>query len=462
MSGDNTPPDPVTASFLSSPIDVSADSRPEPPKRDLYAADDVPSLLRNLKESKEEEEEEEEEEGTLGPSSEEGTPGSNPEGGTPDPEGGTPDLKDKFKDEDFSPVHYPAPEPEPLFEQEEEEFLAAQPEEEKELVETLRWAEKAGKADGKSTAYVDFLKKHQQFLKSEDVEVGSYEHEEWVKENRPDLDPQQVRQWERGYLKHQIQEEMRTETREQQHKLRELEVRPELEAQRARITDTLVSQLPKEVLEGLEKHGPENQHKLMEELPVETSVSNQAYTETRDQVMAYLNVTRGLETYDPENPAHSAAAAKVVEFGKQMEARPDKEALVQDGKQFVPREKFVTMSPEERESHWTFTPEHILSLFAEDMRLRINAGIEEGRKNLLAEEDRILAKYGLSRPSGQNEGTNVSQNPPTQEPPPPPVKTRPSPTPSEGTPPNTAGDSSFFSKPIAVESTLKMSNRSRL
>lgn len=459
MPADVTPPapDPVSASFLSSPLDITSDSRPEPPKVDLYAADDVPSLLKNLKE-KEDEPEPEPEPADPDPVKG-GEPDPDPDSGEPEPEP-QPDLKETFKDEDFSPIHKPVEEPSPLVGGGDKEFLETQAPEEQELVETLRWAEKAGKTEGKASAYVDFLKKHQEYLKS-GGEVDSYEHEEWLQENRPDLNPAEVRQWEKGLMKHQIQEEMRVSRQEQEQKLRELEVRPELEAQRARITDVLVKQLPKEVLDGLEKYGSdaEGQKKLLEELPVETEVSNAVYVETRDQVMAYLNVTRGVEPYDPENPVHSAAAAKVVEFGRMMEAREDKEALVQDGKQFAPREKFVSMSPEERESHWTFTPEHILGLFAEDMRLQVGQEIEDGRKKLLEAEERVFKKYGLDRPENPNPAPNVSQKPPAPGPTPPPVKTRPSPTPSGDTPPASDQGSGFFTSPIAVESTLKLPNR---
>lgn len=460
---DTTPPavpDAVSASFLSSPLEViDVDSRPVARSQDLYAADDMASLLRNLEEKDKKSQdtpptppapERDGDEGDEGDERDED--GDKDESAPPKPS----PLKDKFKDEDFTVIYEDTWEPEPD-DSGDDDFLKTQPIEEQDLVATLRWAEKEGKAKGKSSQYVDFLRKHQEFLKS-GVEVNSYEHEEWLEENRPSLNPAEVRQWERGYDRYQAKEEMREEMREQNKKLRDLEVRPELEAQRSRINEALIQQLPKSVLDGLEEYGmdAEGQKKLMEALPVETSVSNQVYVETRDQVMAYLDVTRGVKKFDPDNPAHTAAARKVVEFGRMMESRPDKEALVRDGKQFAPREKFVTMSPEERDKHWTFSPDHILGLFAEDMRLRVEKGIEEGRKSLLEQEDAVLKKYGLQRPATQNQPTNVSYTSSDRTAPPPPVRTRPSSVPSTVKTPTGDVGGSWFTSPTEVEPTLKL------
>jgi len=441
------PVDKVSRAFLSNPLDLPEQKTTK--GHDLYAAKDIPDLIRKAELRKQQEsgekntpefEEDVEEEVEV---KEE----------VKKPKEKT--FKDAFADEDLSTPLYEREREEtekPLWEEDEKTFVESQSFEDKEVLEVLRWGESKDESlKGSSEEYINFLKKHAQYTSSDSFDPDGYEYEEWLKENRPKVDPNRFKKLQRDFIIEEATKRAKNELKEEQKKLKrkveEVEKKPQLEAQLNKFSETLFHHLPEEIQNTLREHGiEEGQKKLVAEYPVHASITHRELVDVENQGRALIEISRGAADYDSNNPVHEALGNKIIEFGKQMLSHPKgDQVLIRDGKRFVPRERFGQLSPEERAKSWTFSPNEILALLGQDMKVKIDRGIKQGLKEQEELEQRILAKHGYAKKSAPSASQHAETHPST-------VKTRsaPVPPPSRGVTRSSNPLKDFMTKPIEL------------
>tara|TARA_R100000951_G_scaffold25894_1_gene21967 strand:+ start:3206 stop:4633 length:1428 start_codon:yes stop_codon:yes gene_type:complete len=456
-------PDKVSRAFLANPLELPEQDYKKG-KPDLYSARDIPDLLRKTKARIESEDSEPPSEEVVEKVDGETEPQADAEvsevEGEQDVED-SPTFKDAFIDEDLNTPLYEAEvkaaEPKPLFEEDEKKFVERQSYEDQEVLEILRWAEAKGEESGKSKEYIEFLQKHEQFVtrEGESFDAEGYEYQDWLKENRPNIDRSNFKKLQREYIVDEATARAKAEMREEQSKLKrkveEFEKKPQLEAQITKFSETLFTHLPKEVQDTLSKFGAEEgPKKLMQSYPIQTEVTGREVAAVEQQGRALIELSRGALSYDSSNPVHEQLGNKIINYGKQMLSHPKgDQVLIRDGKKFVPREQFGQLTAEQQDQSWTFSPNEILSLLGEEMKVNIDAGIQKGLSQQEQLESRILAKHGYAKKSATDVPVSSPQEVVSENAS---VKSRPASTPPlrRSSPKPSGGLKDFMTNPLEL------------
>ncbi|MFZ8889230.1 MAG: hypothetical protein ACO2YV_01220, partial [Pseudomonadales bacterium] len=271
------------------------------------------------------------------------------------------------------PVTPPAPQ-----KTDEEVFEEGLLEEEKDQLELARFAEKKDPAKyaGYSGKVSKFLKDHQAYLKAhpDAVQEGTDaadEYQAWLQKNNVALAPREARLLDREMVTDRAAERARKEADEKLSELydenfrrdKEPEIRKEAEEFFSKVVN---DSLPQDLLKVIKEKGFDEAKKAF---PMEFRVSNSVLSETADDVQEFRRLTtfnpktgRPVSTFDPNKTQHT----RIVQFiQSQCDAfkksggalRVDKE-----GRSFVTRDEWSRLSPEQKNRHWTFTQEQVITM----------------------------------------------------------------------------------------------------
>jgi hypothetical protein len=347
------------------------------------------------------------------------------------------------------PAPAPAPPPEPAAKPKtpEELFEESLIDEERDQLEVARFAE--GKDPAKYKGYTakvtKFLKEHQAYLEQHPkaVQAGTDEaeaYETWLKTNNVALAPREAKILERELITEKARQETMKSTEAQMAELHDDNFRRDAEPKIKAEADAVFSKLaheapPADFVKLAQEKGIEEAKK---QYPTEYRITTKVLSEAASDIEELRRLTtkntrtgNPVRQYDPSNPQH----VRVLKFMRDQcnyfkngpaDEKPEHKAArarlnVQDGKTFLTRDEFYTLPAAQRERHWTFTPDQIVSMKIESAKVLVAQEIK-------AEYDSHEAEGWVRKAPAAAAGT-----PPPPPPPPPPGSTpgvRPTPIPA--------------------------------
>lgn len=257
-----------------------------------------------------------------------------------------------------------------------DEFDKGLPEEAQEVMDVLKWAEKQPEHKGKAGEYRSYLRRLDEFSKSNPDEEALRQFE---LENKPKIGPRLIRRLREEQIIEKAEaralEKARKEQDEKLSELRrkqyEMEITPVVEksteAFKSRFAATekadgkIDPEIAKKVLS--------NSAKAEEEYPIEAPILKrhaQMYEE-------YLRLVNGLVDYQPnERPVQAQVVNFITRHEQRMLSKPEAER-VRNGKSFLPLGQFAKLDDEQRALHWTFGTDDIGQLMEQNAHLAVTA-----------------------------------------------------------------------------------------
>lgn len=305
-----------------------------------------------------------------------------------------------------TPPPAPAPAPENKGPTDDERFKADLLDEERDQLELAEYAEKANptKYKGYAAKVTKFLKEHQDYLEKNPkaTEPGSAEAEAyqvWLAKNQATLPAREQRQLELARVAENAKAEALRESDEKFSEIHDDNFRRDQEPVIKKEADQFFSQLAAEALpadlaavvkaEGVEK--------AKEKFPLEYQIAAEEMASGADYVEEFRRLTttnpktnRRLKAFDPNNPMHVG----ILEFvnrqcdmfkngyeGEDEATRANRIKLqtqMRDGRpaQFLTRDEFFKLKPEQRTGFWTFSHEQIIGMKRIDVAKRIETRIK--------------------------------------------------------------------------------------
>lgn len=295
---------------------------------------------------------------------------------------------------------------------------------ERDRLETARFA---AKMDPKR--YADMPEKWLKYFKSIDdyydkhgaddgrtFDESDEEFMEFVAKNQPNYDPGEERRIERARIREEAKAEILPEISKQvgrvEARQREIELQPA-------ITETVdlavnrgisaLASVPKEIqVEDMKEISStiaaDGMQKAQESWPIEAPIIQRNMQALRSYSDAFMRLASGLSDYDGSNAAHkfladfiNAQCAYFDQNGGNAKIR------VSNGvsQTFVPRNQFMTMTPQDAANHWTLSDADVLEMLAISAAQASNVQVK-------AERER-LEKAGYSR---RKDGKNTKRETP--------------------------------------------------
>lgn len=300
-------------------------------------------------------------------------------------------------------------------------------EDDKDAVDFWRTAEKLNpeKHKGAQKRYIEFLRKDaekREALEADDPDTPveeNPEYERWLKKHQPEVTKAEARRIDRErYIeeaKRRIAEEQKKELSTVQQEVERLKVKPEVEKSLQSYQNDLLNATPEELRKLYEETG--DVEKVKEQYPDEFEMTMQEYRAYSSLGNEFLNISRGLAEYDQSNPAHVSLNERVVKWGKDIVSNPEMRAKFEQQRsgEFVPREQFVAMTPEQRKGKFTLTDQDILRALTNEMKLNVTRKIKVHREKMSKIEESILRKHGVDPETLKKQSPNADK-PPVDEP----------------------------------------------
>jgi hypothetical protein len=275
-----------------------------------------------------------------------------------------------------------------------DDFDKTLPEEAQEVMDVLKWAEKQPEHKGKASEYRSYLRRLDEFSKSNPDEDALRQFE---LENKPKIGPRLIRTLREEQIIEKAEsralEKARKEQDEKLSELRqkqyEMEIKPVIE----KSTELFKSRFTAgEKADG--KIDPEVARKVLsgsgnadEEHPLEAPILRRH----AEMFKEYLGLVNGLVEYDPQKrPVQTQVVNFITRHEQRMMTRPETERL-RDGRRFVPLAQFSKLPQEQQSNYWTFGVSDIEGLMEQNAHL----AVDHEKKKIAG----IAKKMGFSEPT---------------------------------------------------------------
>ena len=324
----------------------------------------------------------------------------------------------------------PPAEPQPTQAEQEDPFVDELIDSEREFYDMAKFAEANMGQRGMSKQYLDFFKKHKEYLekrRTEDPHFDASEDEQYqrfIGESSPrGLDVKKVR--EEMLLKRAEERAMsrlRPQVEQLQQQLYVNKVQPQVEAAQQRfLSETSDIAVPEDLLPKLKEGGAE---KLKAENPLEFDIINAILANTQTIANEFISMAAGLSKWDEGNHVHQAIDTYIDKRQSDFIAQGTS-ATKKDGKDFMRRENFYNLTESEQQKYWTWSNDDILQFMKSDTK-------EQVAQHIQAKRDELSA---YMKGHGQQ-----TAPPPAAEVAPTPTPQRPAPSPRPGGVPQQAKD----------------------
>lgn len=243
--------------------------------------------------------------------------------------------------------------------------------------------------------------KFKQFLAKHEPKLPSHERKKLI------TDQIAERAAEEGYKK--ARQELLPEVEQTKRKLREMEERPKVQKRLETFVDEVATGMPEEIVKFYEANG-RDVAKVQEAFPVEFEIISGLVSSAAKLGDEFLSVRRGIKDFDPvTNPDHKFLDGFVREQGALFMAKAPRQALVRDGKQFIPPHQWKAGM---EKTHWTFGDEdvlHMLKVQAQNAaKQRISEEQARVERVLAAKQKRAAVPPGATPPAEPKIDTPVS------------------------------------------------------
>lgn len=315
-----------------------------------------------------------------------------------------------------TPVAQPEPKPSPVTATEvaNDEFEKSLLPEQREELEFDRAAERLmpDKYKDVSVKRLKFFKQLDEFAAQHpDLTADSEELTQFIEKHKPTYLPADARKLERLAVKEEVLAEAQRATDEKlataNREIQELKTRPRITAEIEALETDLTAMLPENMRTAASDKGLDE---LDGEFPLEGPIVRQVIDNTVLAANEFLELATGLKPYQQGDPAHEWLVRFINTQG-QVFQKQGGDALVRDGKQFVPRSEY-SGDP----ATWTFSNKEVTDM------LKANAKIN--MDNLLSDATK---KHELIASKRQKSTVEQKPNPPTEAQPSPRARNSPSP-----------------------------------
>ncbi len=280
-----------------------------------------------------------------------------------------------------------------------------------EAKETLNFYKQAELADpgnfkGAYRTHLDYLKaldaKIQEALE-EDPDGELEENEKlvaWIDRHKPEYSRADLNRVRDEILKNQI----RDETEEKyERRLRNIEQKPEIQkatqAFSDRVFDSTLDSKDETVAEVVALIDEKGLEAAREEFPEEVEVFERVYRNSTKQAETFISMRRGLIDYDKADSTHKGIVDSINKFNDDAVAEIANQDIdtdgVKDGKPFAHIKKWMRMTSEEQENHWTFQTGDLLALMANKAKVDTETGIKEESDRKYQILERQAKKSGI-------------------------------------------------------------------
>lgn len=244
-----------------------------------------------------------------------------------------------------------------------------------------------------------------------DLTADSEELTQFIEKHKPTYPAPDVRKLERLAVKEEVLAEAQRATDEKlasaNREIQELKTRPRIAAEIEALETDLAAMLPENMRTTATEKGLDE---LDGEFPLEGPIVRQVIDNTVLAANEFLELATGLKPYQQGDPAHEWLVRFINTQG-QVFQKQGGDALVRDGKQFVPRSEY-SGDP----ATWTFSNREVTDM------LKANAKIN--MDNLLADATK---KHELIASKRQKSTVEQKPNPQTEAQPSPRARNSPSP-----------------------------------
>jgi len=360
----------------------------------------------------------------------------------PDDEDKKPKKKVSFKETPVDPIvpsprETPQPKPEPKEQPKEEPtkeegplsaeelaYMDTLPDDAKDSVEFFLGAEGVDeKYKGYAKRQLDYLRQHQEKidqLEEADPDTPIEENPRyiaWVNKNKPKVSQREIRRIDREIVINEAEKRASSKSKKELEELRNWRDRkefeeknlPKLQQESMGYSKKLVAEIgevegAEEVVnfynKALEEHGdPTKATELMkEEYPDEAEILMNHHRSGMTMANEFLQLRMGFVAPDPSgNPLHRELSTRILAQESAMEQPNMKEQRQRDGKMFASVEQMRNMSPEERDRHWTFSDQEILTFLTAEVRHRTQKDLANHKKKVAG----YIERYGKKSTSVQ-------------------------------------------------------------
>jgi hypothetical protein len=320
--------------------------------------------------------------------------------------------KKNIVDPDFTPTRSNRPKPPPPPSAD----LSGLNSHESERYELAKWASNNIEGyEGKDTQYLNFFKKHKQYLENrlkEDPDIdleGDAEYGRFLQENRPEFNVSQVNNARvQKVAEINAIKKLNPEIQKQKRELARLKAEPQVKAFRAKSKKVIAQAVPEEIMNEF-KTNPD----FSKTHALEAGIVDRILGDANMMADAFHNIAGDLEDFDPKNPAH-VRLSKWIDMEQTAFINSGK--TKRNGKVFVRRERFPNVPAADRDKYYTFSDEDMVTLLAK----RAGESMRSQIKNSLSH----LEKSGFTRAT---QGEVKAQAPVNQKP-----RKIPSPSPRPG------------------------------
>jgi len=324
-------------------------------------------------------------------------------------------------------------------------------EEEREQLESARFAERKfpEKYKGFGDRVAKFLKEHKAKVEAEGFDASDPAYQSWLQKNKPALSQQEVLRIERERTKEETLRDADAKLADVRDESWRLTHEPELRKQADEFyRQAAKDALPKDLLEAISDKS-RGLEWARENMALETEIAEAELKEAADNVETYIRLTtrnpstnRAFTAYNPEDPAHKGAMTMLKEvceeYKRAVAGRPE---AIREGRSYVTRLEWAAMTPEQQRRHWTLSDKEVISVYRARVKYSIGAKIE-------AEKSRYKRYFK----AGGSSQSQASTPPPAKQDDSPPPAPRPSAVPqgggSEASEVDTFVNDALFGRPV--------------
>lgn len=236
-----------------------------------------------------------------------------------------------------------------------------------------------------------------------DLTADSEELTQFIEKHKPTYPAPDVRKLERLAVKEEVLAEAHRATDEKlataNREIQELKTRPKIAAEIEALETDLAAMLPENMRTAATEKGLDE---LDGEFPLEGPIVRQVIDNTVLAANEFLELATGLKPYQQGDPAHEWLVRFINTQG-QVFQKQGGEALVRDGKQFVPRSEY-SGDP----ATWTFSNREVTDMLKANAKINMDDLLAKATKK----HELIVSKR---------------QKPPVEQKPNPPAEAQPSP-----------------------------------
>lgn len=291
----------------------------------------------------------------------------------------------------------PAQAPAPAKEEPKEDDESGLLDEEKDKLRVARYAARKNPAKygDQDKKLVTYFRKHAEFITKKQAEDPDYdftddnpEYKAFQSANRPPAIPAfEERALEREMIKDEAVAAADERIAADRESRRLEDLKPQIKRRADQFwKEVVATALPDELASAIKTHGAA---KAREMHPLEYEVSDTVTKGAADAMQEFLEIAGGVKRFDGKNPQHIGIATFIDDECKNFAAAG--KDTIRDGKKFIARSDFHSMSVQQRAAYWTFSNDEIVARARFATRFSIQQMIK-------AETDKRAAQ-GWARPA---------------------------------------------------------------